>query len=86
MDTKLFTKICWVGETFYSFVAQKSLAIFITSRYISIHCKLIEADSTCLIARINLIIIITFPFHPSGDHCGKVINFCVGNFKSSMPF
>ena len=27
-----------------------------------------------------------FPFHPSGGHCGKVINFCVGDFKSLMPF
>lgn len=29
---------------------------------------------------------LSFQFHPSGGHCGKVINFCAGDFKSFMPF
>lgn len=29
---------------------------------------------------------LSVPFHPSCSHCRKVINFCVGDFKSLMPF
>lgn len=38
-DTKLSMEIlCWVSEPFYSLIAQKSLLISITYRYVSINC------------------------------------------------